>query len=61
MGHRTCVNTAVRRSTSCFALNSLHVRTLMSTHVQTPFLGTPLVPLYYVGVDFWWLLCPVRG
>ena len=26
-------------------LNSLYVQTLMSTDVQTPFLGTPLVPL----------------
>ena len=26
-------------------LNSLHVQTLVLTHVQTPFLGTPLVPL----------------
>ena len=30
---------------SCFTLNSLHSQTLMSTDVQTPFLGTPLVPL----------------
>ena len=29
----------------CFALSSLHVQTLMLTDVQTPFLGTPLVPL----------------
>ena len=28
-----------------FALNSLHVQTLMSTDAQTPFLETPLVPL----------------
>ena len=34
----------VRRShlvRSCFALDSLHVQTLMLTDVQTPFLGTP--------------------
>ena len=30
---------------SCFALDSLHVRTLALTDVQTPFFGTPLVPL----------------
>ena len=30
---------------SCFDFNSLHVRTLTLTDVQTPFLGTPLVPL----------------
>ena len=27
---------------SCLTLDSLHVQTLMSTDVQTPFLGTPL-------------------
>ena len=30
---------------SCFAPHSLHVQALMLTDVQTPFLGTPLVPL----------------
>ena len=30
---------------SCFALNSLHLQTPMSTDAQTHFLGTPLVPL----------------
>ena len=30
---------------SCFTVNSLHVRTLVLTDVETPFLGTPLVPL----------------
>ena len=30
---------------SCFALDSLHAQTLMMTDVQTPFHGTPLVPL----------------
>ena len=29
----------------CFALDSLHVQILMLTDVQTPFLGTPLLPL----------------
>ena len=29
----------------CFALNLSQVQTLMLTDVQTPFLGTPLVPL----------------
>ena len=33
----------------CFALDRLHVQTLMLTDadVRTPFLGTPLVPLKY--------------
>ena len=30
---------------SCFALNSLHLQTIVLTDVPTPFLGTPLVPL----------------
>ena len=30
-------------------LNSLHARTLVLTDVQTPFLGTPLVPLVING------------
>ena len=29
----------------CFALDALHVQTLMLTDVQTPFLGTPVVSL----------------
>ena len=35
----------VKRSFIAFDLNYLHVLTLMLTDVQTPFLGTPLVPL----------------
>ena len=30
---------------SCVVLKSLHVQTLTLTDVQTPFLGTPLIPL----------------
>ena len=36
-----------------FILSSLHVQTLMSTDVQSPFLGTPLVTLktFYVSAS----------
>ena len=33
---------------SCFALDYLHVQTLVLTDVHAPFLGTPLVPLELV-------------
>ena len=33
----------------CFAVGSLHVQTLMSTDVQTPLLGTPLITLTEKG------------
>ena len=32
---------------ACFTLDSSHVRTLVLTDVQTPFLGTPLFPLKF--------------
>ena len=34
----------------CFIIHSLHVQTLMLTNVQTPFLGTPLVPLKHIYI-----------
>ena len=38
---------------SCFALNSLHVQTLMLTDAQTPLLVTPLVPLKSAPLEPW--------
>ena len=45
----------------CVLLNSLHVRTLMLTDVQTPFLGTPLIPFKILSAFFSPLLIRMLG